>query len=258
MGEAIAITSGKGGVGKSSITVNIGIILAQMGFRVCLIDVDLGLKNLDVMMGLEHRVIYDIKDVMEGKSMLSQAMIKDKTQENLYLLPACKTIHIEQFHKEDLAIVVAQLKERFDYVLLDTPAGIERGFTSAIACATRAIVVTTLDVTSLQDADRIIGIMMNEGMEHIAFVVNRMNSKQIEKGILLPLEDAKAWLAVNFLGYVFEDEAMQYANNHGKPVTLQPQNRLYDCFSSITRRMMGEHTPLPKLKQRSLIQKLFG
>ncbi|MEG0469981.1 MAG: septum site-determining protein MinD, partial [Longicatena sp.] len=158
MGEAIAITSGKGGVGKSSVCVNMGVVLSQLGNRVCLIDVDLGLKNLDVMMGLENRVIYDLMDVMEGRCMLSQAMIKDKVQEHLYLLPACKTVHIEQFHHEDLKVVVEQLIEQFDYVLLDTPAGIERGFVSSIACVNRVVVVTTLDVTALQDADRVIGI----------------------------------------------------------------------------------------------------
>lgn len=258
MGEAIAITSGKGGVGKSSVTVNIGMVLAQMGYRVCLIDVDLGLKNLDVMMGLENRVIYDLNDVMEGRCMLSQAMIKDKVQDNLYLLPACKTIHIEQFRQEDLCLIVEQLREKFDYVLLDTPAGIERGFVSSIACVKRSIVVTTLDVTSLQDADRIIGIMMNEGMEHIAFIVNRMNVKAIEKGISIPLEDARAWLSIDFLGYVFDDENMQRANNYGKPVTLQRESRIYSCFTAIVRRMLGEHAALPKCKERSFLHKIFG
>ena len=150
MGEAIAITSGKGGVGKSSVCINMGMVLAQKGYRVCLIDVDLGLKNLDVMLGLENRVIYDLKDVMEGRCTLANAMIRDKRQDNLYLLPACKTIHIQYFHGEDLKIVVEELKNQFDYILLDTPAGIESGFIHSIACVSRAIVVTTLDVTALQ------------------------------------------------------------------------------------------------------------
>lgn len=258
MGEAIAITSGKGGVGKSSVTINIGMVLAQMGYRVCLIDVDLGLKNLDVMMGLENRVIYDLKDVMEGRCMLSAAMIKDKAQENLYLLPACKTIHIDQFHKEDLQLVVEQLTAHFDYVLLDAPAGIERGFISSIAAVKRSIIVTTLDVTSLQDADKIIGIMMNEGMEHISFIVNRMNVRHIEKGIAVSLEDAKQWLSIDLLGYVFEDEAMVRANNFGKPITLQRDSVLYTCFDCIAKRLLGEHSALPKLKERSLLRKIFG
>ena len=258
MGEAIAITSGKGGVGKSSVTINIGMVLAQKGYKVCLIDVDLGLKNLDVMMGLENRVIYDLKDVIEGRCMLSSAMIKDKAQENLYLLPACKTIHIEKFHKEDLQVVVEQLCMHFDYVLLDTPAGIERGFISSIASVKRSIVVTTLDVTSLQDADKIIGIMMNEGMEHISFIVNRLNVRHMEKGIAVSLKDARQWLAIDFLGYVYDDEAMVRANNFGKVITLQRDSMIYTCFDCIVKRMLGEHCSLPKFKEHSFFRKIFG
>ena len=203
MGEAIAITSGKGGVGKSSVCINMGMVLAQKGYRVCLIDVDLGLKNLDVMLGLENRVIYDLKDVMEGRCTLANAMIRDKRQDNLYLLPACKTIHIQYFHGEDLKIVVEELKNQFDYILLDTPAGIESGFIHSIACVSRAIVVTTLDVTALQDADRIIGILMKEGMEHISFIVNRMNVHHMDRGISVSLEEAK-------LDSLYTPEAYQY------------------------------------------------
>lgn len=258
MGEAIAITSGKGGVGKSSVCINIGMILAQKGYKVCLIDVDLGLKNLDVMLGLENRVIYDLKDVMDGRCTLANAMIRDKRQDNLYLLPACKTIHIQYFHGEDLKIVVETLKTSFDYILLDTPAGIESGFVHSIACVNKAIVVTTLDVTALQDADRIIGILMKEGMEHISFIVNRMNVQYMEKGISVPLEEAKQWLSIDFLGYVFEDENMLRSNNRGKPLTLQRDTLSYLCFDSIVKRMLGQHCTLPKYKERSFLQKLFG
>lgn len=258
MGEAIAITSGKGGVGKSSISINVGMVLAQLGYRVCLIDMDLGLKNLDVMMGLEHRVIYDIKDVLDGKCLLSQAMIRDKQEENLYLLPACKTIHIETFPKDDVKLVVEHLLQQFDYVLLDTPAGIERGFVSSINCVKRAIVVTTLDVTALQDADRIIGLLMQEGMEHIAFIVNRMNMKQIEHGTAIPLEDAKKWLSVDFLGYVFDDEQMIKANNYGRPVALQRDSLLYSCFLCIVKRFLGQQVKLPKWKEKTFLSKIFG
>ena len=150
MGEAIAITSGKGGVGKSSTVINIATLLAQRGFTVCMIDMDLGLKNLDIMLGLEHRVIFDLKDVLDGRCTLAKAIIKDKREENLYLLPACKTIHIDQFPKHELPHIVEALKQKFDFVLLDAPAGIESGFLQAIACVKKTIVVTTLDVTALQ------------------------------------------------------------------------------------------------------------
>lgn len=198
MGESIAITSGKGGVGKSSTIIGIGMILAQMGYRVCMIDMDLGLKNLDVMMGLQHRVLYDLKDVMDGKCTLSRAILQDKQQDNLYLIPACKTIHIASFQGDHFEEIVQSLKQSFDYVLLDTPAGMESGFLYSIRCVNKAVLVTTLDVTSLQDCDRIIGILMKEGMEEISFVVNRMNVHLIEKGISVPLEEAKNGCLLNF------------------------------------------------------------
>lgn len=258
MGEAIAITSGKGGVGKSSVCVNIGIVLAQKGYRVCLVDMDLGLKNLDVMLGLENRVIYDINDVIHGTCTLKTALIKHKSEENLYLLPACKTIHIERFSGDGLYQVVNQLKTKFDYVLLDTPAGIESGFIHSIHCVHKTILVTTLDVTALQDCDRVIGILYKEGMENMSFVINRMNQKWIEKGISVSLEEAREWLSIPFLGYVFDDEMMMRANNHGLPSTLQRDSLLYSCFNAIVKRMLGEKSSLPRYKEKSLFQKLFG
>lgn len=258
MGEAIAITSGKGGVGKSSVCLNVGMVLAQKGYKVCLIDVDLGLKNLDVMLGLENRVIYDLKDVMDGRCTLANAMVRDKRQENLFLLPACKSIHIQYFHGDDLKVVVEELKTNFDFILLDTPAGIESGFQHAIACADKAIIVTTLDVTALQDADRIIGILMKERMEHIAFVVNRMNVSFIEKGISVPLDEAKQWMAIDFLGYVFDDEQMVKSNNHGKPLVLSRDSLTYMCFDCIVKRMLGQRCQLPKYKEKGFLYKLFG
>lgn len=258
MGESIAITSGKGGVGKSSTIIGIGMILAQMGYRVCMIDMDLGLKNLDVMMGLQHRVLYDLKDVMDGKCTLSRAILQDKQQDNLYLIPACKTIHIASFQGDHFEEIVQSLKQSFHYVLLDTPAGMESGFLYSIRCVNKAVLVTTLDVTSLQDCDRIIGILMKEGMEEISFVVNRMNVHLIEKGISVPLEEAKKWLSVEFLGYVFDDEEVMRSNNHGTPVVLKRDTLLYSCYYSIVKNMLGERVELPKYKEKSLLQKLFG
>lgn len=258
MGEAIAITSGKGGVGKSSVCINIGMILAQKGFRVCMIDMDLGLKNLDVMLGLENRVLYDLRDVMEGHCTLQRAMIRDKREENLYLLPACKTIHIQKFNGDDLQMVVRQLIKTFDYVLLDTPAGIESGFVHSIHCVRKTILVTTLDVTALQDCDRIIGILLKEGMEDTSFIINRMNPKLIEKGISVTLEDAKQWLSIPFLGYVFDDENIVKANNHGMPATLQRNTLTYSCFEAIVRRILGEKAAMPRYREKNLLHKLFG
>lgn len=258
MGRAIAITSGKGGVGKSSVCVNLGIVLAQMGFRVCLIDVDLGLKNLDVMLGLENRVIFDLRDVMEGTCTLEKAILHDKREENLCLLPACKSVNLRYFQGNDLHVVVEELKHDFDYILLDTPAGIESGFIHSIACVQDVILVTNLDITSVQDADRVIGILMKEQMNSIQLVVNRMNPRFIDKGISIRLEDALNWLSIDLLGYVFDDETIIRSNNRGVPVSLAKNSLVYECFYAIARRLQGDFVPLPKYKEKGFLQKIFG
>lgn len=258
MGRAIAITSGKGGVGKSSVCVNLGMVLAQMGHRVCLIDVDLGLKNLDVMLGLENRVLYDLRDVMEGVCTLEKAILKDKREPNLFLLPACKTVNLRYFQGSDLKIVVHELKKEFDFILLDTPAGIESGFVHSIACVEDVILVTNLDITSIQDADRVIGILMKEQMRSIQLVVNRMNPRFIDKGITIKLEDAMHWLSIDLLGYVFDDENMIRSNNRGKPLSLAKNTLVYACFEAMAKRLCGEEAELPKYREKGFLQKLFG
>lgn len=258
MGRTIAITSGKGGVGKSSVCINLGIVLAQMGYRVCLIDVDLGLKNLDVMLGLENRVLYDLKDVMEGICPLHKAILRDKREQNLYLLPACKSVNLRYFNGNDLQLVVTELKKDFDFILLDTPAGIESGFVHSIACAEDVILVTNLDITSVQDADRVIGILMKERLNSISLIVNRMNPRHIDKGISIRLEDAISWLSIDLLGYVFDDENVIRSNNKGKPISLTQNTLVYECFYSIAKRLCGENAALPKYKEKRFLQKLFG
>lgn len=258
MGRAIAITSGKGGVGKSSVCINIGIVLAQMGYRVCLIDVDLGLKNLDVMLGLENRVLYDLRDVMEGICSLHKAILQDKREENLYLLPACKSVNLRYFQGSDLKLVVQELKKEFDFILLDTPAGIESGFVHSIACVEDVILVTNLDITSVQDADRVIGILMKEQLRSISLIVNRMNPRHIDRGISIRLEDAISWLSIDLLGYVFDDENVIRSNNRGKPISLAQNTLVYECFLTIAKRLCGEHAPLPKYKEKRFLQRIFG
>ncbi len=257
MSKTIAVTSGKGGVGKSSVVVNMGIILAQMGNKVCLIDMDLGLKNLDIMMGLQHRSIFDLKDVMEGRCILAQAMIRDKKEENLYLIPACKSLRINEFPNGNLLRIIEELKQHFDYIILDTPAGIENGFCETIKCAQQAVIVTTLDVTALQDADRVIGLLMKEGISDLAFVINRYQPHLIDKGSMVGIDDAKTWLAIDFLGYILEDEQMIRANNHGIPLCQNKHSYNYDYFVVVVKRMLKEYVPLLKVKGPSLLAKLF-
>lgn len=258
MGRAIAITSGKGGVGKSSVCINLGIVLSQMGYRVCLIDVDLGLKNLDVMLGLENRVLYDLKDAVNGVCPLDKAILRDKREPNLFLLPACKSVNLRYFQGRDLQLVVQELKQQFDYILLDTPAGIESGFVHSMACVEDVIVVTTLDITAVQDADRVIGILMKEHMRSISLVVNRMNPRHIDRGISIRLEDAMNWLSIDLLGYVFDDENVIRANNRGKPISLAKNTGVYECFLAIAKRLCGEQAALPKYKEKGFLQKIFG
>ena len=237
MGQSIAITSGKGGVGKSSVCVNLGMLLAELGHKVCLIDVDLGLKNLDVMLGLENRVLYDLRDAMEGRCPLNKAILRDKRQPNLYLLPACKSVNLKYFQGSDLKLVVQELEKTFDYVLLDTPAGIESGFIHSIACVKKVLLVTNLDITS---------------------VVNRMNPRYIDRGITISLEDAMNWLSIPLLGYIFDDENVIRSNNRGIPLSLDQHSQVYDCFKAIAMRLNGNACSLPKYKEKKLLQKLFG
>lgn len=258
MGTSIAITSGKGGVGKSTICINLGMTLAHAGFRVCMIDVDLGLKNLDVMMGLENRVYYDLLDVINGKCPLNKAILKDKQENNLFLLPACKSINVKEFNGEDLKLVVNELKKSFDYILLDSPAGIESGFTHALNCADRVILVTTLDITSIQDADRVIGIMMKENVNHIQCIVNRVNPRYIEKGISVKIEDALVWLSVELLGVIYEDENIVKGNNRGIQVALNGHSMSGECLEVIKDRLLGLNVSIPKYREKNFFKKIFN
>lgn len=256
MKEAIAFTSGKGGVGKSSTLMNMGYMLSSRGYKVCLIDMDLGLKNLDIMMGLENRVIYDIHDVMNGYCSLKQALIKDKHQQNLYLLPACKNIHIEKVDKEDVKKIVNVLKDDFDYVLLDSAAGLEAGFKNSLYCADRVVVVATLDYTSLQDCDRVIALAMRE-VNDISLVLNKVNPKYIEKGISVNIQEAISYLSIPLLGVIYEDEEVMRFNNKGLPLLLNEKGVTYSCFDAMHKRLLGDDVGIPKFKQKSMIKRLF-
>lgn len=258
MGEAIAITSGKGGVGKSNVCLNLGVSLAKKGYKVCMLDMDLGLKNLDVLMGLENRVIYDLSDVMNCGCSLKQAMIKDKRLDNLYLIPACKSIHIEKVKMDDVEKIVTHLKERFDYVLLDSAAGLESGFMNSIVCVDKVIVVATLDYTALQDADRVIGVLMKEGIEDIHLILNKVNPRYIEKGISVSIQEALSFLAINLLGVVYEDEMIIRNNNKGYPAACDDTSMMYECFHVIASRLEGVKASLPKYRGKSFMQRVFG
>lgn len=257
MARTIVVTSGKGGVGKSSISVNLAVSLASQQAKVCLIDADFGLKNLDVMMGLENRVIYDLKDVVEGHCNLEQVLIKDKRCPNLYLIPACKSLKFNDFKMDYMQSVVEHFKHRFDYLIIDSPAGIEKGFEYACNCANEAIVVANLDISSIRDCDRVIGLLMKKGFNNISLVINRLNADYISDKTTLSLKEATDILSLPLLGIVYEDVKMIAANNRGVPVFFDTHSQCRECFVRMARRLNGENVPYVRYRHKPFLKKIF-
>ena len=213
MSEVIVITSGKGGVGKTTTTANIGTGLAKLGKKVVMIDTDIGLRNLDVVMGLENRIVYNLVDIVEGNCRLKQALIKDKRYSNLFLLPSAQTRDKSAVSPEQMRKLVDELRKDFDYILLDCPAGIEQGFKNAIAGADRAIIVTTPEVSAIRDADRIIGLLEAEELKKIELVINRIRMDMVKRGDMMSVEDVVDILAIDLIGVVPDDESIVIATN---------------------------------------------
>ncbi|NLJ83325.1 MAG: septum site-determining protein MinD [Halanaerobiaceae bacterium] len=256
-GKVIVVTSGKGGVGKTTTTANIGTALAMMEKKVCLIDADIGLRNLDVVMGLENRIVYDLVDVVEGNCRLEQALIRDKRQSNLFLLPAAQTRDKTAVTPFQMKELTERLKEEMDYILVDSPAGIEQGFKNAIAGADSAIIVTTPEVSAVRDADRVIGLLETEGLKDPDVVINRLRPDMVEKGDMMDINDMIEILAINLLGVVPEDENIVISTNRGEPVVLRNGNtRAGMAFMNIARRINGEELPLMSLEKETLLNKL--
>ena len=257
MARTVIITSGKGGVGKSSVTINIGYALASQGHKVCLIDADFGLKNLDVMMGLENRVIYDLKDVITSKATLHQVLVKDKRKESLYLLPAYKSLSLEHIDMKYMMKIIDELKNDFDFILIDSPAGIEKGFQYAAALSSEAIVVVTLDVVSIRDADRVIGLLMKQGVLDIHMLINKYNDDDVNKGRCMNIKDAYEMLSVPLIGIIYDDHSIIEANNKGMPIYLNNQSVLKECYYRISKRMLGISVPFMKLKKKALLKRII-
>lgn len=262
MGEAIVITSGKGGVGKTTTTANLGTALALMDKKVCLMDTDIGLRNLDVVMGLENRIIYDIIDVARGKCKLTQALIKDKRFDYLFLLPAAQTSDKHDLTPEAMIDMIAELKKEFDYILIDSPAGIEQGYKNAVAGADHAIVVTTPEKSSVRDADRIIGLLEQEDIEPPKLVVNRIRNHMMKTGDMLTVDEIIQVLAIDLLGIVADDDEVIKASNHGEPVAFHPNTNASISYRNIARRILGESVPLQNFDEEqgvfSKMKKFFG
>lgn len=250
MSEVIVITSGKGGVGKTTTTANVGTGLAQLNKKVVLIDTDIGLRNLDVVMGLENRIVYNLVDVVEGNCRIKQALIKDKKYSNLFLLPSAQTRDKTSVNPEQMKKLVDELKEEYDYILLDCPAGIEQGFKNAIAGADRAIIVTTPEVSAIRDADRIIGLLEANDIKDTKLIVNRLRMDMVKRGDMMSIEDVQEILAIDLIGAVPDDEQIVIATNQGEP--LVGSNSLAgQAYMNICHRIMGEEIPLLDLEGKN-------
>jgi len=244
----ITITSGKGGVGKTTTTANLGVSLAMLGQRVVTIDADIGLRNLDVVMGLENRIVYDLVDAVEGHCRLRQALIRDKRLSELYLMPAAQTRDKTAVSPEQMIEITDQLRPDFDFVLIDSPAGIERGYQNAVAPADRVIIVTTPEVSAVRDADRIVGLVEAEEKGPASLIINRLNPDMIRRGQMISTEDVVDLLAIDLLGIIPEDKQVIIATNQGSPVALDGKAPSGQAFRNIAGRLMGQNIPLMPLK----------
>lgn len=255
MSEVIVITSGKGGVGKTTTTANVGTGLAKLDKKVVLIDTDIGLRNLDVVMGLENRIVYNLVDVIEGNCRIAQALIKDKRYPNLYLLPSAQIKDKTAVSPEQMKKLTDQLREDFDYILLDCPAGIEQGFKNAIAGADRALVVTTPEVSAIRDADRIIGLLEANDVKKTDLIVNRIRTDMVKRGDMMSIDDVVDILAINLIGAVPDDEQIVISTNQGEP--LVGSNALAgQAYMNICKRIMGEEVPMLDLSGSSFWSKI--
>lgn len=261
MSEVIVITSGKGGVGKTTTSANLGTGLALAGKKIAMIDADIGLRNLDVIMGLENRIVYDLIDVIEGNCRLKQALIRDKRYENLFLLPAAQTKDKDAISPEQMSKLCESLKEEFDYIIIDCPAGIERGFKNAIAGADRAIVVTTPEVSAVRDADRIIGLLESNELSHPMLILNRIRVDMVKKGDMMAMEDVTEILAIDILGIVPDDETIVISANKGEPAVTDEKSKAGQAYRNISQRILGNQVPLMELDDNSgfldKVRKLF-
>ena len=253
----IVLTSGKGGVGKTTTTANLGAALAKRGRRVVLVDADIGLRNLDLVLGLEKRIVFDLVEVVEGRCQLRQALIRDKRFETLAILPAAQTRDKTAVSEMQFAKVIEEGAEGCDYVLIDCPAGIEHGFRNAIAGAAEAIVVTTPEVSAIRDADRVIGKLRERGLP-FRLVVNRIRPEMVRTGDMLSIDDVRDILGGEILGIVPDDDEIIDTTNRGEPVVLVPESRLAAIYEKIARRLEGEAVPLTVLSGPGFFSKLFG
>lgn len=247
--QVIVVTSGKGGVGKTTTVANVATALARLGHKVVVLDLDIGLKKLDLIMGLENRVIYDIIQVIEGECTLKQALVKDKHFPELYMLPAAQTRNKEDIRPDQVVSLCEELKPEFDFVIIDCPAGIEQGFRNAIAAADQALVITNPEVSAVRDADRIIGMLESAQFTDIRLVVNRLRPDMVKSGNMLSIEDLLEHLCIDLLGVVPEDKNVVISTNKGEPIVLNDKSSAAIAFNNIARRLLGEEVEFPNYQE---------
>ncbi len=242
MSRIIVITSGKGGVGKTTCTANLGMALAKQGRKVAVVDADFGLRNLDLLLGLENRIVYTAVEVLAGQCRLEQALVKDKRQPGLVLLPAAQNRTKDAVNPAQMRQLVALLAQKYDYVLVDSPAGIEMGFRNAIAAAQEALVVTTPEISAVRDADRVVGLLEAHGIKRTHLIVNRLRPAMVQANDMMSVEDVQEILAIPLIGIIPDDERVIVSTNRGEPLVLSDTPSLAGAaFDNIVRRLEGEH-----------------
>jgi len=259
--EIIVITSGKGGVGKTTTTANIGVGLAMEGKKVALIDTDTGLRNLDLLLGLENRIMYDLVDVTEGRVPYKKALVKHKKFEKLFLLPTSQVKDKSSVNPEALMKLCDEMRGEFDYILIDCPAGIEQGFQTAIAGADTAIVVTMPEISAVRDADKIIGELGRADKENIKLIVNRIRPQMVEQGDMLDMDDINEILSITCIGQVPDDEKVVTSTNRGEPVVGNNDSLAGRAYMNVVKRILGDDVPFMNLHKDTFfkrIKRAFG
>jgi len=256
--SVVTVTSGKGGVGKTTSVANIAVGLASQGQRVVCIDGDIGLRNLDVVLGLENRIVYDLVDVVEGRCRLRQAMIRDKRLPELYLIPAAQTRDKSAVSPSDMVHLCDELRQECDWILIDSPAGIERGFRNSIAAADKVLVMTNPEVSAVRDADRVIGILDAEEKGPASLIINRIKPAMVKRGDMLSVEDVLDLLAIQLIGIVPEDENVIVASNRGTPMAFDDKSRAGQAFQNIAKRLLGEEVPFLDVENQGFFQRIFS
>ncbi|WP_457600683.1 septum site-determining protein MinD [Hydrogenivirga sp.] len=261
MTEVIVVTSGKGGVGKTTLTANLGVALAKLGKKVLLIDADIGLRNLDMILGLENRIVYDILDVLEDRVPVEKAFVKDKRGLNLFLLPANQTKNKDAINTDKWIDLVNEIKTKgeFDYVIIDSPAGIEQGFKIAVSPSDRAYIVVNPEVSSVRDADRVIGLLESMNKEDYWVIVNRIKWKMVKRGEMLSVEDIVDILKAPLIGVIPEEEKLVDFTNRGEPIVLHPKFNAAKAIMDVAKRTLGEEVPFERYGEKEgFLSKLFG